>query len=148
MPEEVLVERVREVDDDLVAGVARLIPQLSSSAVAPGRAALEEIVGSSACSLFVARVSPGSGIIGMITLVIYPIPTGAHAVIEDVVVDQSMRGRGVGAALVAAVVPVARQAGARHLNLTSRVSREAANRLYLRAGFKVRDTNVYRLDLS
>lgn len=149
MAENVLVERVLAVDDDLVEAAARLVPQLSSTARPPGRDALEEIVSSPACSLFVARLSSATGaIVGMITLVAYPIPTGVHAVIEDVVVDESARGRGVGAALVSAVVPVAVRAGARRLDLTSRASREAANRLYLRAGFKVRDTNVYRLELS
>ena len=84
----------------------------------------------------------------MITLAIYRTPTGVHAVIEDVVVDESARGLGVGDALISAAVQLARSRGARHVNLTSRASREAANRLYLRAGFVMRETNVYRLSLS
>jgi len=145
----VLVDRVAEVTDELVEVVARLLPQLSSTALVPDRAALEEIVGSPACALFVARPDPdGNSIVGMITLAIYRTPTGVHAVIEDVVVDESARGLGVGDALISAAVQLARSRGARHVNLTSRASREAANRLYLRAGFVMRETNVYRLSLS
>jgi ribosomal protein S18 acetylase RimI-like enzyme len=134
----VLVERVSEVTDELVEVMARLLPQLSSSALPPDRAALEEIVASPTSSLFVARLaSRDDVIVGAITLLIYRIPTGLHAVIEDVVVDESARGHGVGSALVSEAV-----------NLTSRASREAANRLYQRAGFVIRETNVYRLNLS
>ena len=146
--EGVLVDRVSEVTDELVEVVARLMPQLSSSAPATGRAGLEEIVGSPASTLLVARLASGEGIVGMTTLIAYRIPTGLHAVIEDVVVDESARGHGVGAALVAEAVRLARERGALHVNLTSRSSREAANRLYARAGFVQRDTNVYRLSLS
>jgi ribosomal protein S18 acetylase RimI-like enzyme len=146
---DVLVERVYEITDELVEVMAHLLPQLSSSAAAPDRAALEEIVASPTSSLFVARLaSRGGRIVGAITLLIYRIPTGRHAVIEDVVVDESARGHGVGAALVREAVELARSRGARHVNLTSRSSREAANRLYQRAGFVIRETNVYRLNLS
>jgi len=146
---EVLIEPVSEVTDELVALMARLLPQLSSTAVAPDRAALEEVISSSSSSLYVARLdSRPDEIVGMITLVIYRIPSGLHAVIEDVIVDESARGNGVGYALISEVVEVARSRGARHVNLTSRSARVAANRLYQKAGFYVRDTNVYRLDLS
>ncbi len=144
----VLVDRVFAVTDELVDVMARLLPQLSTSAVAPDRAALQEIVDSPTSSLFVARVSPGDAIVGSITVLIYRIPTGVHAVIEDVVVDESARGHGVGAALVFEAIELAKRRGARHVNLTSRSSREEANRLYQRAGFVIRDTNVYRLNLS
>ena len=145
----ILVERVSEATDEIVDVIARLVPQLSSTAVPPDRAALEQIVAAPGSSLLVARLaSRGDAIVGTITLVTYRIPTGLHAVIEDVVVDESARGHGVGAALAFEAVRLARDLGARHVNLTSRPSREAANRLYERAGFVKRETNVYRLDLS
>ena len=78
------------------------------------------------------------------TLVVFPIPTGIRAWIEDVVVDGDARGRGVGAALNQAALDRARDLGARTVDLTSRPSREAANRLYRRLGFVARETNVYR----
>jgi ribosomal protein S18 acetylase RimI-like enzyme len=86
--------------------------------------------------------------VGSLTLAMFRIPTGVRAWIEDVVVDESARGRGVGEALTQEALGRARAAGARTVELTSRPSREAANRLYLRLGFEVRDTNVYRFSLE
>jgi ribosomal protein S18 acetylase RimI-like enzyme len=80
-----------------------------------------------------------------LTLVTFPIPTGLRAWIEDVVVDGEARGRGAGAALTTEAVRIARAAGARTVDLTSRPSRAAANRLYERLGFQVRDSKVFRL---
>ena len=134
-----------EVTDELVEAMASLVPQLSSSSPPPDRAALEEIVASDSCHLLVARDADWSGsILGSMTLVVFRIPTGVRAWIEDVVVDSTARGRGVGEALNRAALDLADELGARTVDLTSRPSREAANRLYQRIGFVQRDTNVYR----
>jgi ribosomal protein S18 acetylase RimI-like enzyme len=85
--------------------------------------------------------------VGMATLVTFRIPTGMRAWIEDVVVDDAGRGHGVGTALTEGMLDRARELGCRTVDLTSRPSREAANRLYQRAGFVARETNVYRYDL-
>jgi ribosomal protein S18 acetylase RimI-like enzyme len=82
----------------------------------------------------------------MLTLVVFRIPTGLRAWIEDVVVDEGARGRGVGAALNQAAIRLAGEHGARTVDLTSRPSREVANRLYSRLGFVPRETNVYRFE--
>ncbi len=145
---DLLVEPVYEATEEIVEAMARLVPQLSSSAPAPDLAAVEQIAKDPSNSLLVARSSARGPIVGSLTLVTYRVPTGLHAVIEDVVVEDAARGRGVGAALVEQAVWLARARGARHVSLTSRPSREAANRLYERAGFVKRETNVYRLDLS
>jgi ribosomal protein S18 acetylase RimI-like enzyme len=137
------VEEVLEVTPDVVEAFARLVPQLSRSAPVPGPAELGEMVGSPASALLVARGADGA-IVGTLTLVLFRIPTGIRAWIEDVIVDESVRGQGVGAALSLDAVRRARAAGARTVDLTSRPSREAANRLYARLGFEERDTNVYR----
>ena len=139
------VEIVHSVDDDLVAAFARLIPQLSSSNPAPTRAELESIVRSPATVLFAARVD--GRIVGSLTLAIFRIPTGVRAWIEDVVVDSDARGHGVGEVLNRAAIDEAKRQGAVTVDLTSRPSREAANRLYQRLGFVARETNVYRFDL-
>ncbi len=130
------------VDDDLVGAMARLVPQLSSSGSPPDVEALEAIVASDSSVLLIAvseRV-----IVGALTLVLFRIPTGLRAWIEDVIVDEVARGRGIGEALNQAAIERARAAGARTVDLTSRPSREAANRLYQRLGFVERETNVYR----
>ena len=140
------VEAAALVDDDLCAAVDRLVPQLSRSSPPPSRGVLERIVADDATTLFVAR---GDGdIVGMLTLVTFQIPTGVRAWIEDVVVDGDARGSGVAAALVQAALDRSSEVGARTVDLTSRPHREAASRLYLRMGFEVRQTNVYRRTLE
>lgn len=138
---------VREVVDladveALVPAFARLIPQLSRSAPAPDAAVLGEIVASPATHLLLAEAD--GEVQGSLTLVIFRIPTGQRAWIEDVVVDDGARGRGVGEALNRFALGLAAEHGCRSVDLTSRPSREAANRLYQRLGFVARDTNVYR----
>ena len=139
---------VIEVDDELVAAFARLTPQLSSSSPAPGADQLAAIVASQATILFVARDVDSGEIVGSLTLALFRIPTGMRAWIEDVVVDEATRGQGVGAALSEAALDRARHEGAKTVDLTSRPSREVANRLYKRIGFKQRETNVYRYSLD
>jgi ribosomal protein S18 acetylase RimI-like enzyme len=138
----VTVEVVHQVTDELVEAFARLVPQLSATTGPPGRKALEAIVGSSAITLLVARAE--GTIVGTLTLAMFPIPTGFRAWIEDVVVDEAARGKGVGEALTSEAIGLARAAGARTVDLTSRPSRKAAGRLYQRAGFEERETRVYR----
>jgi ribosomal protein S18 acetylase RimI-like enzyme len=139
-----IVEAATEVTASLVSAMSRLIPQLSSSASPPGEPELRPIVDSATDTLFVARLEAGGDIVGILTLVTYRIPTGLHAVIEDVVVDDEARSSGVGGALVQAALDEAARRGARNVDLTSRPSREAANRLYVKMGFEQRQTNVYR----
>lgn len=138
----VVVEMAHEVTDELVEAFENLIPQLSSSNPAPSRDALADIISSRASVLFVARLD--GHVVGSLTLVTFQIPTGIRAWIEDVVVDGSARGHGVGEALNLAALAEARNRGALTVDLTSRPSREAANRLYQKLGFTQRETNVYR----
>lgn len=140
------VEEVTAVTPEVVDAFARLVPQLSRSSPSPTEAELAEMVASPASVLFVARDARGA-IVGTLTLALFRIPTGLRAWIEDVVVDEGSRGRGVGEALTRAALGRAAAAGARTVDLTSRPSREGANRLYRRLGFDQRDTNVYRYDV-
>jgi len=140
------VEIAGEATDEVLAALHRLIPQLSSSSAPVTVAELREIIDSDSSVLFIARVD--GRIVGSLTLAVFRIPTGIRAWIEDVVVDESARGHGVGEALNRAALAEAKRRGAKTVDLTSRPSREAANRLYLRIGFVARETNVYRYDLS
>jgi ribosomal protein S18 acetylase RimI-like enzyme len=143
----VTVSEALEVTDELVEAFALLIPQLSTSSTPTSRDELDAIVTSEASVLFLAR-DAGGRIVGSLTLVVFRIPTGVRAWIEDVVVDGSARGAGAGEALVAAAIERAGAVGSRTVDLTSRPSREAANRLYVRLGFESRTTNVYRRTLE
>ncbi len=139
------IEIATESTDELVHAMAVLIPQLSKSNPPPSRADLNAIISSEASVLFVARVN--GKIAGALTLATFRIPTGVRAWIEDVVVDADARGHGVGEALNMAAIAEARNRGAITVELTSRPSREAANRLYQRIGFVQRETNIYRFTI-
>ncbi|MFZ1490488.1 MAG: GNAT family N-acetyltransferase [Ilumatobacteraceae bacterium] len=142
---DVRIEVADAAGPELVEAFGRLVPQLSRSSAPPTPDELSEMVDSAASDVLVAY--DGDSICGTLTLVTFRIPTGVRAWIEDVVVDEAVRGKGVGEALNRFAIELARQKGAKTVDLTSRPSREAANRLYRRLGFVQRDTNVYRFDL-
>jgi ribosomal protein S18 acetylase RimI-like enzyme len=137
------VDEVREVSPELVMRLRALIAQLSSSANAPTDDELKRIAASPATRLLVALDEDGT-VLGTLTLAVFRIPTGVRAWIEDVVVDEAARGRGIGRALTQHALDLAHAEGARTVELTSRPTRAAANGLYTGMGFAVRDTNVYR----
>ena len=143
----VRVEVISQVTGELVEAFARLVPQLSKSNRPPTERELAAIVASRASVLFLAY-DEDDEIVGSLTLVLFRIPTGLRAWIEDVVVDESARGKGVGHRMNEAAIDYARKAGAKTIDLTSRPSRDVANRLYQRLGFEKRDTNVYRYVLD
>jgi ribosomal protein S18 acetylase RimI-like enzyme len=137
------VTLVKDVTPELADAVNKLLSQLSSAAKELSQGDVDEIVKSEASSLFIAATENGN-VVGMLTLATFKIPTGVRALIEDVVVDRAAQGSGVGSALCAAAIECARSAGAVSVDLTSRPSRIAANRLYQKLGFQQRETNVYR----
>jgi ribosomal protein S18 acetylase RimI-like enzyme len=147
-PAEVIVDEITTVTPEVLEALRALVPELSASAPLLTKEALEEIVNSPATVLFVARDADAGTILGSLTLVVFSAPTGPRAWIEDVVVATETRGRGVGAALVHEANRRAGAEGSRTVDLTSRPSREAANRLYVRLGFVRRETNVYRKTLE
>ena len=140
-----VIEIAANADQELADAFAHLIPQLSKSSPPPSLDELAAMIASDASDVLVARLD--GRIVGTLTLVTFRIPTGVRAWIEDVVVDDSARGHGVGDLLNRFALDLARAKGAKTVDLTSRPSREAANRLYQRIGFQPRETNVYRYDL-
>ncbi len=145
------IEIVNEVTTDVVEAFGRLLPQLSTSASQLDADALSVIVSAPASTLLIARA--GGEIVGTLTLVIFPIPTGIRAWVEDVVVDEAARGKQFGGKRVAETltteaIRIARQAGAKTVDLTTRPSRVAAGKLYERLGFEQRDSRVYRYSLT
>ncbi|MCX4869219.1 GNAT family N-acetyltransferase [Streptomyces sp. NBC_01005] len=136
------VQVVREATNEVVEAIARLLPQLSSAAGAPDEESVTRLLRSDANTLLMARIDGRA--VGMLTLIVYPLPSGVRGRIEDVVVDEAARGHGVGAALTEEALRLADAAGVRTVDLTSRPSRRAANRLYERLGFQARDSTVYR----
>ena len=135
---------VFEVTEELCEALQRLIPQLGAHKIPPSRDEIDALIKSEASMLLVAREpDQNSPIVGILCLTIYPVPTGVRSIIEDVVVDQTMRRRGIGEALVQHAIELARQAGAGGVSLSSNPTREAANQLYQSMGFELRKTNPY-----
>ena len=147
------VELITAATPEIHEAMGRLIPQLSRSAAPMSEADVQRLLSQDSVHLFAFRPDEADAqgnrpILGMLSLVAFEIPTGVRAWVEDVVVDEAARGQGAGFALVEAAVEHAKKVGARTVDLTSRPSREAANRLYQRAGFQLRETNVYRVTLE
>ncbi len=137
------IELVTAVTDELVAAMERLIPQLTKKRV-PSEGELQALVQSECSSLLMARTGEaGTPIAGIACVAVYRAPTGVRAIIEDVVVETTARGQGIGEALTRRCLEIAQQKGAATVTLTSHPGREAANRLYLRMGFQRRNTNSY-----
>ena len=144
-----MIEELVEVTDELMAAVELLLPQLSPNVPLPSRLEMEDILASPRNTLLIARdPDQNDEIVGIATLAMYRTPTGLHAWIEDVVVDENSRGKGFGAALTQACIQVAASNRAHGVNLTSRPTRQAANRLYQHMGFIRRETNVYYYSLT
>lgn len=141
----VSVEILSELTDEIVASLNELLPQLSTTTPPLGTHDVARMIENPMTTVFLARLE--GRIVGTLTLVVFSIPTGLRAWIEDVVVDGSARGVGVGEVLTAAAINRATEMGARSIDLTSRPSRTAANSLYLKLGFSLRETNVYRISL-
>lgn len=138
------IEKVSEVTEELWKALQRLVPQLGAHKTPPTFDELTALVKSEASTLLVAREPDERGpIAGVLCLTVYRVPTGVRSIIEDVIVDESMRRGGIGEALVRAAIERARGAGASGVALTSRPEREAANRLYRSIGFQLRQTNPY-----
>lgn len=143
----VSIRPVTEVTESLTDAYRVLIPQLSSSSSPPTGEALQRIIESDSAQILIAEDENGE-ILGTMTLIIFQIPTGIRAWIEDVVVDSSARGKGIGKKLNLAALELAKQAGAKTVDLTSRPARQEANQLYRSIGFVERETNVYRFSFE
>jgi GNAT superfamily N-acetyltransferase len=139
----VRIEAVTEANPEVHAALAHLLPQLNPQLPIPTMERLQAIISDPAVTLLLAR--DGQQIVGTTTVIVYTTPFWIKARLDEVVVDESARGKGVGAALVKASLELAREKGVEVVELQSGVQRDAAHRLYARIGFKLRETNVYRI---
>ena len=136
------IVEITEYSKEVLNALNELLPQLSSSATPLSEDILLKIIQSESSRLLIAEED---GLYyGSLTLAVFVIPTGTRAWIEDVVVNESARGKGVGRLLSERAVGLANELGAKTIDLTSRPSREVANNLYKSIGFVQRETNVYR----
>ena len=142
----VRVEAATAATRELEAALARLLPQLNPNLAVPDAERIRALIDDPAVTVLLAK--EGADVVGTATVIVYTTPFWIKARIDEVVVDQAARGKGVGEALVNACFEIARKRGAQVAELQSGKQREAANRLYRRMGFQLRDSNLYRYPLS
>lgn len=140
------IKEIKRFSNTIYEAVLKLLPQLEPGIKLPSREHFKEMLSSESSHFFVAEYDEGK-VAGILTVATYKIPTGTRVWIEDVVVDESQRGKGIGMELTLFAVRFARSLGAESVELTSRPSRIAANQLYRKTGFILRETNVYRYPL-
>ncbi len=141
------INKINRFTEHVFEAVLRLLPQLTRDSDLPSRQYLESILASENIHFFTADLENGQ-IAGMLALVSYKIPTGLKVWIEDVVVDESQRGKGIGKELMLHAIKYSASLGAKSIGLTSRPSRVAANQLYLEMGFLKNETNIYKYHLK
>lgn len=141
------IDIAAQADDELYEAFQRLVPQLTQNNPPPTREDLSALINEPSSTLLLAR-NPNGQIIGALNLTVYRVPTGIRSIIEDVIVDVSARGQGIGEALMQNAIEIARKKGAKNIALTSNPMRVAANKLYIKMGFEKRETNAYQMKLS
>jgi ribosomal protein S18 acetylase RimI-like enzyme len=135
--------RITKFTDRIFESVIHLLPQLSPGTEFPSKNYFKELLGSQNTHFFIVELD-NKDIVGMLTIGTYSIPTGMKVWIEDVVVDESQRGKGIGKDLILYAIDYAKSLGAKEIILTSRPSRVEANKLYVKLGFVRHETNVYK----
>lgn len=105
---------------------------------------LQEIIDSPNSTLYIAVDEKNNVIAGMAFLLVYRIPYVRKAYLDDLVVDEAYRGKGIGTKLLQKIVDGAKEKGAAYLDFSSRPRREEGNNLYEKFGFEKRNANVYR----
>ena len=137
-----MIRKVSEQTEKDLLEINNLIPQLSQSAKLLTKAEFTSLLNAESTHLYFAE--DNEKVLGMLSLVTFQIPTGLRGWVEDVVVGTKARGKGVGKLLVMHALKEAQKMGVLTIDLTSRPSRDVANRLYQSVGFSARVTNVYR----
>lgn len=142
----VTIEQLKKGTFDIFDAIRHLVAQLDNDYKPLSNRDIKEMLDSPNCFIFVAKTSQNK-IVGMATLVVYRIPYTKKAVLDDLVVDKKFRGQGIGTKLLKTVIAKAKKTGAFVIDFTSKPTRESANNLYKKLGFKQRETNIYRFDL-
>ena len=142
------ITTVQKVDSELIKALKYLIPQLTPEGQPITKEVVEQIINPANESELLIATNKEGKIVGTLTLIAFNIPTGKKAFIEDVIVDESARGLGLGKGLMEKAITIAKEKKVNRIELSSRPVRVPANELYLSMGFKIRETNFFRLELD
>jgi ribosomal protein S18 acetylase RimI-like enzyme len=137
------IKKINRFSLKVFDAILRLFQQLDSNSELPTKTHIEKILKSKNSHFFVVELE-NDQIVGMLTMGTYNTPSGIKVWIEDVVVDETQRGKGLGIALTLYAIDFAKTIGADAIELTSRPSRIAANKMYQKIGFIKRETNIYK----
>ena len=139
------ISMLKTIESNTVQQVNDLLRLLSPSAPEVEEQRLAQLIKEVDFTLFVAKDDAGK-ITGMLTLTCCHTLPGRKYWIEDVIVDDSCRGLGMGRALVrAAVAYVKDNEASPVIYLTSNPSRVSARNLYRSEGFEEYRTGVFRI---
>ena len=140
------IREINRFSNRVFAATLSLLPQLAPDSALLTMDHFKRILKSKSTHLFIVELD--NKIAGILTIATYDIPSGKKVWIEDVVVDELQRGKGIGKALMLFSINYAKSLGAKSIELTSSPSRVAANQLYQKIGFVIRETNVYKYSLN
>ena len=132
-----------EISPQVEQRLGQLMNQLNPSIKTEGLVGLT--TEASGCELFCAF--EGNEIMGMASLIMYKVLSGNKAWIEDVVVDQKFRRRGVAKALTQALIDRAKERGADYLLLYTGAHRKEAHGLYESCGFTIKNSHLFHMPL-
>lgn len=145
---EFIIEKLTEGSSENANAIRSLTKLLGSNYKELTDSDFEDMVNASSNHLFVVKEKTNNRIVGMVTVIVYRIPYAKKAYIEDIVVDQAFRNKGLGKQLLEHAIAFAQSQKVAYVQFTSKKTREAGNALYQKLGFKIHDTNVYRLNFS
>jgi ribosomal protein S18 acetylase RimI-like enzyme len=141
-----IIKEITEATPQVHTAIEQLLTQLTKKSVLFSMNDFQEIVKASSSILLGAFEN--NMLIGMLTLALIKIPVGMQCRIEDVVVDKTQRGKGIGEALTIRALKIAENIGVKKVSLSSNPNRVAANKLYQKLGFKLRETNSYLYEVG
>ena len=144
---EIIIERIETFSESIAPEINSLARQLVANSRMLDNEDVKNLVENQANRFFVAREAASNKIIGMLTLVILDVPSVKKGLLEEIVVDNKHRRKGIGRKLLSAAMKQARKEGASYIDFTSRPERKEAKSFYQKLGFNKRDTNVYRINL-
>jgi len=137
---QIRVARLTESTPDVVGQLNVLIPQLKPSWAPISVTSLAQLI-ESATRVYVARCQ--GAVVGLALLVPHRHLPGLRFHVEDVVVDQPFRRRGIATKLLATAMAEAPE-DVISFDLRSHAVRRAAHELYSSLGFEASGTTVFR----
>ncbi len=136
--------KIRKLKSDDESQLLKLFAELTTS---PINLNIQEVINDKNCHAIVLENKIGE-IVGFAALTTFIVPTkGRVGKIEDVIIRETFRGKGLGSKLLDKLIEIAKEKGIVNITLTSNPSRIIARNLYQKKGFILLETGVFLLKL-